>query len=57
MVCFHLDPQWHCAHVVSIMGLTLEHDSAVVEKYFPHKVNGKDLMPVLWIDNQQYRAG
>lgn len=52
--CFHL--QWHCAHTVSIMGLILEHDSAVLQKYFPHKVNEKDLRPVLWIKNQQYRT-
>lgn len=43
VISFCLDPQWHCAPVVSIIGLILEHDSAIVNKYFPHRVNGKGL--------------
>lgn len=56
VVCFCLDPQWHCVHVVSILGLTVEDDSAVVEKYFPHKVNGKDLRPVLWVKQAEIQG-
>ena len=41
VVCLSLDPQWHLAQLLPIMGSVLEQGLTSVNRYFSHKTNEK----------------